>query len=78
MQWSKDSAYFYFDTFGEDPAFCRVRIADRKVERLVSLKGIRRPYAFIGPFSGLSPDGSLLIVRDTGTQEIYALDLQLP
>jgi Tol biopolymer transport system component len=78
MAWSKDSTYFYFDTFGDEPAYYRVRISDRKVERLVDLKGIRRPYEFIGPFSGLAPDDSLLIVRDTGTQEIYALDLQLP
>jgi Tol biopolymer transport system component len=78
MEWSKDSTYFYFDTFGEDSAYYRVRISDRKVERLVDLKGIKRPYEFIGPFSGLAPDDSLLVVRDTGTQEIYALDLLLP
>jgi len=27
---------------------------------------------------GLTPDDSVLAMRDTGTQEIYALDLQLP
>ncbi|HLI62504.1 MAG TPA: protein kinase, partial [Terriglobales bacterium] len=78
MAWSSDSNYFYFDTFGEDPAFYRIRIKDRKVERLVDLKGIRRPYEFIGPYSGLAPDDSLLIVRDTGTEEIYGLRMQVP
>ena len=78
MTWSRDGTYFYFDTFGEDSAYYRVRISDRKLERLVDLKGIRRPYEFIGPYSGLAPDDSLLIIRDTGTQEIYALKLQLP
>jgi len=78
MTWSQDSTYFYFDTFGEDTAYYRVRIGDRKLERLADLKGIRRPYEFIGPFSGLAPDDSLLVIRDTGTQEIYALDLQVP
>jgi hypothetical protein len=43
----------------------------------VDLKGINR---YIGPFqwNGVAPDGSLLLVRDISTQEIYALDLQLP
>ena len=78
MAWSRDSRYFYFDTFGEDPTFSRIRIDHRVVERVADLKGIRRSYEFIGPFAGLAPDDSLLIVRDTGTEEIYALDLQLP
>ncbi len=29
-------------------------------------------------WSGLAPDGTPLFVRDISTQEIYALDLQLP
>lgn len=36
--WSRDSQYIYFDTIGEDAAIFRVRIRDRKVERIVSLK----------------------------------------
>jgi Tol biopolymer transport system component len=41
--WSKDSRYIYFDTgLSENPAFYRVRVADRKLERLADLKGFRR------------------------------------
>jgi hypothetical protein len=32
----------------------------------------------VGEWSGLAPDGSPLFTRDISTQEIYALDLQLP
>jgi hypothetical protein len=32
----------------------------------------------IGTWCGLTPDDSPLVLRDVGTQEIYALDLQLP
>jgi hypothetical protein len=32
----------------------------------------------IGEWSGLAPDGSALFVRDLSTQEVYALDLELP
>ncbi len=73
--WSRDSQYLYFDTLGADPAFYRVHVPDLKVQRVLSLKGYRRPFGFIGAYSGLAPDGSLLIVDDVGWHEIYALDL---
>jgi len=73
--WSRDSQYLYFDTLGADPALYRVHVPDLKVERVLSLKGYRRPFGFIGAYSGLAPDGSPLIVDDVGWHEIYALDL---
>jgi hypothetical protein len=63
---------------GGDPAYYRVHVPDLKVERVVRLKGYRRPFGFIGAFSGLTPDGSLRIGDDVGWHEIYALDLKLP
>jgi hypothetical protein len=35
-------------------------------------------FSAIGPWSGLTPDGSPLFVRNLSTDEIYALDLDLP
>jgi hypothetical protein len=55
----------------------RVNIADRKKEQVVSLKEIRRPLLFFGGlWSGLALDGSPVIMRDVGTREIYALEMQ--
>ena len=77
--WSHDGQYLYFDTtFSDDPAFFRIRISDRKLERLVSLKGIRRYVGDFAEWSGLAPDDSPLLVRDISSQEIYALDFQIP
>ena len=77
--WSHDSKYLYFDTtFTEDPAFFRIRIADRKLERVTSLHGIRRLQGEFGPWTGLAPDDSLLVARFAGTEEIYALDWNAP
>jgi Tol biopolymer transport system component/DNA-binding winged helix-turn-helix (wHTH) protein len=77
--WSHDGRYLYFDTtFTEDPAFFRVRISDRKLERLASLNGLQRFWGQFGSWTGLGPDDSLLLVRDTSSQEIYALELQVP
>jgi Tol biopolymer transport system component len=74
--WSRDSTYIHFDAPRADPAFYRVRISDRKLERLVSLKDVRRT-GFFG-WTGLAPDDSPMLVRDVGTEEIYALDWQVP
>jgi Tol biopolymer transport system component/DNA-binding winged helix-turn-helix (wHTH) protein len=77
--WSHDGQYLYFDTIlSDDPAFFRIRISDRKLERLVSLKGVRRFWGELGQWTGLAPDDSPLLVRDTSSQEIYALDFQTP
>jgi len=76
--WSRDGKYVYYDAgTGDQSGFYRVRIGDRKVERIVSLKDIRRAGTY-GAWAGLAPDDSPLLLRDTGTQEIYALDVDLP
>jgi eukaryotic-like serine/threonine-protein kinase len=75
--WSADSKYIYFNSLEAQPNLYRVRIADGKLQQIASLKGIRHAPT-IADWSGLSPDGSPLMVRDVGSQEIYALDLQLP
>jgi Tol biopolymer transport system component len=71
--WSKDSKYIYFDTQGEGAGLNRIRVSDHRLERFTSLEHVH-----VAPvwWSGVSPDGSPLILRDVGTEEIYALDLQ--
>jgi eukaryotic-like serine/threonine-protein kinase len=76
--WSGDGSYVYFHSFGSDPALYRVRISDHKLEKIVSLKGLRLTIGAWGTWCGLAPDDSPTILRDVGSQEIYALDLQLP
>jgi Tol biopolymer transport system component len=81
IMWSTDSESLYFDTTLEkDAGFYRLRIRDRKLERLLSLKNIRRVAwpSWMGPWSGVTPDNSPLALRDIGTQEIYALDWEAP
>jgi len=79
IMWSSDSETLYFDTSIEkDSAFYRLRMNNRKLERLVSLKNVRRVMRPFRPWSGLTPDNSPLVLRDIGTQEIYALDWEAP
>jgi hypothetical protein len=55
----------------------RVRLRDHKVERVADLKNFRQA-GFYNVWLSLAPDDSPLLLRDTGTQEIYALDWQVP
>jgi Tol biopolymer transport system component/tRNA A-37 threonylcarbamoyl transferase component Bud32 len=79
VNWTRDGKYLYFDSgSGLDPAISRLRIADRKLERVTGLKDFRRVEFSYYPWSGLTPDGAPLLLRDIGTQEVYALDLEAP
>jgi hypothetical protein len=73
--WSKNSEYVYFLHEENEPAVMRIRIRDRKVEWVVDLKNFRQA-GFYGVWLSLAPGDSPLILRDTGTQEIYAFDWQ--
>ena len=77
--WSSDSRYFYYDTVIADNLTCRrVKLGDHHPEDLFSLGALRRYPGFWGFWGGVAPDNSRLYVRDASTQEIYALDVDLP
>jgi serine/threonine protein kinase/Tol biopolymer transport system component len=76
--WSRDGNYVYFHSFGSETALYRVRISDRKLEKIANLQGLRLTIGAWGTWCGLAPDDSPLLLRDVGSQEIYALDLQFP
>jgi Tol biopolymer transport system component len=79
VKWSADGKYLYFDSgAGGDPAISRLRIADRKLERVTSLKDFRRVIFSLYPWLGLTPEGDPLLMRDVGSQEVYALDFEAP
>ena len=75
--WSKTGDYVYFLHGVDQPSVMRVRIRDRKLERVVDMKGFRLT-GYYGIWLGLAPDDLPLLLRDTGTQEIYALNWQAP
>jgi len=78
MNWSADGRCVYYLRRGREPAVLRVRIADRKIEEVASLRNVRQTGFRGAVWMGLAPDDSPLLLRDIGTQEIYALDLQAP
>ena len=73
IDWSRDGQYVYFLRWLDHPAAMKVRISDRKVEQVMDLAHITA-VGNVGPWLGLGPDDSPLLIKDTGTQDIYSLD----
>jgi Tol biopolymer transport system component/DNA-binding winged helix-turn-helix (wHTH) protein len=77
--WSRDGDYVYFvGTLENEDRYFRIRISDRKLERVLSLKGFQTAVGNFGAWCGLAPDDSPLFARDASIREIYALDWQAP
>jgi Tol biopolymer transport system component len=77
--WSRDGSYVYFiNPYVAEPAVYRIRMKDRKLEMVISLRRDRLGWNIAGKWMGLAEDDSPLVLRDTGSEDIYALDWQTP
>lgn len=73
-RWSADGRYLFFNRFlGAAPAFYRLRISDGSTQRLMQLTQFSAAGSW-GTWSALSPDGSLLLMRNLGGADLYAID----
>jgi len=77
--WSHDSKYVYFNAHGQNSAAVyRVAIeGSHRIETAADLKSLPPAYT-LGEWFTLDPDDSILVLRDTSIQEIYALDVRFP
>ncbi len=77
LEWSKDGQYLQaYDSSGTG-AIIRIRLIDHKTERVVDLKN----FATVGYYDGwfaVAPDDSPIMLRNAGTQDVYALDWEEP
>ena len=72
--------YFFYQTAGNDPKIYRMKIKDRTIEEVASLKNFRPvqdPYAGNTQLN-VAPDDSPVLTRDVGNQEVYALTVKWP
>ena len=73
--WSSDSQFLYYLLPFNDPGVFRVRVSGGNAERVVDLKGFRFTGAFT-LYMGLDPADTPMLLRDMGTDDIYALTLE--
>jgi Tol biopolymer transport system component len=77
LNWSHDGRYVYVLDYRGKNAVVRIRISDRKTEQVADL----RNFSTTGRYGGclaLAPDDSPLLLRDTGTQDVYSVDWEAP
>jgi serine/threonine protein kinase/Tol biopolymer transport system component len=75
--WSKDGQYLYVRDARGKGAVLRIRIRDQKLEQVVDLKNFNAVGSY-GPALALTSDDAPLLLRDAGTQDVYALDWEEP
>jgi len=78
-EWSADSQYLSWSNFVTTHPTCRrIKLGEHQAQDLFAIKDLRRYIGIFGPWSSQAPDGSRLFTRDLSTQDIYALDMELP
>src|SRR5580700_10494257 len=73
LNWSHDGQYVYVLDYRGKESVVRIRISDHQPEQVVDVKN----FATAGRYGGclsLTPDDSPLLLRDTGTQDVYSVD----
>jgi Tol biopolymer transport system component len=76
---SHDGRYVYFDSgIGAHPAINRVPIGGGPPEHVADLDDVRRTHGLFGLWMNLAPDDFPIVLRNTSSQQIYALTLGPP
>jgi hypothetical protein len=73
--WSHDSRFIYVLRSWPDPEVYRIAVPGGAVNRVVDLKGFRHT-GWYTRWMGLDPTDAPLLLRDVGTEDIYALTLE--
>jgi len=73
-EWSADSQFIYFRRVSGDVGLFRVRPSGGRAEKVVDLKDWHDA-GWFGRYMGLDPTDAPLLLRDIGSDDIYALTL---
>lgn len=73
--WSSDSRFLFFLRYSNDPAVLKIPVKGGTPEVVTFLKDFH-PAGTFGLWFGLDPSDAPMLLRDLGTQDIYALSLE--
>jgi eukaryotic-like serine/threonine-protein kinase len=77
LNWSHDSQYVYVLDSRQKNAVIRVRVRDGKLEQVADLKDFPATGRYGGALA-LTPEDEPVLLRDTGTQDVYSVDWRTP
>ncbi len=75
LNWSHDGKYVYVLDYRQQNAVIRVRVSDGKIEYVADVKDFPATGRYGGALA-LTPDDQPVLLRDTGTQDVYSVDWQ--
>jgi WD40 repeat protein len=75
-RWSHDSKCLFYLPMGDEPAIMKIRVSDHHTEKVADLTQMRVTGGLAGVQFLLSPEDSPILLKDTGTQEIYSVALR--
>jgi Tol biopolymer transport system component len=73
-EWSRDSKFIYFRRPVDDRGVFRIAVSGGAAEKIVDLKDWHDA-GWVGRYMGLDPTDAPLLLRDIGSEDIYALTL---
>ena len=73
LAWSHDGQSVYYLDFAAGSSVMQVRIRDKKTEQVLDLKNFSTTGRYGGALA-LTPGDSPLLLRDTGSQDVYSVD----
>lgn len=77
LNWSHDGKYVYLLDFSGKNAVVRIRVSDHQEEQVANLANFVSTGRYGGALA-LTPDDSPLLLRDTGSQDVYSVDWESP
>jgi WD40 repeat protein len=77
LDWSKDGQYLQATDSSGTGVVIRVRLSDHMTERVVDLKNVAT-VGYYRSWFAVAPDDSPILLRNAGTQDVYALDWEEP
>jgi hypothetical protein len=77
LNWSRDGEYIYVLDSRKRDTVLRIRISDHKPEQVVDLKNFLTAGRYGGSLA-LAANDSPLLLRDAGSQDVYALAWEAP
>lgn len=75
LSWSSDSKYLYASKpNGEKPEILRIAIPSDKIEPVVELSSFMQVAGDVPTWFALAPDNSIIVLREGGAWEVYAMN----
>jgi len=79
--WAADGQCLHYANLSSrttTPGYNRVRMGSGQIQHLFTIPNANEYATDMGPWSGVTPDDSMMYTRDASSQNAYQLDVDFP